>query len=195
MLAETRQRSRTLTAACVVLRSCTRPSLARGKGRPGGGTGGSGGTITLDGLRRQRDSLRTGTTRDIRRVDDRHPHLSSKLTCYQGGRGVLDRRPITPGTRSRGREMSLQSGRVDLGAADCTAVLYYSGGRKTVTLATKNFRGRRRNASTGSCSNRAPAVPGLRHSFRYRLPSDCWIVMLVLVQVAGMSSWLGFVLV
>ena len=132
-----------LTAACVVLCLALVPAALAGKGRPGGGTGGSGGTIALrmvfDANGNSLPNWDDTVTFDVSTTATSSPEL--KLTCYQGGVAVY----WTQTAYYAGypfawtQMMSLQSGAWTQGAADCTAVLYYSSGRKTVTLATKNF--------------------------------------------------------
>lgn len=110
-----------------------------GGGKPGGG----GGSITL---RMVEDANGNGSPNwsdtvsfDVSTTATSSPEL--KLTCSQGDVVVYrtqtayyDGYPF-PWTQL----MKLESGMWTGGAADCTAVLFYPSGRKTVTLATLSF--------------------------------------------------------
>ena len=120
---------------------------AQGGGKPGGGGGGSGGggggSIALvmveDANANGSPNWSDTVSFNVSTTATSAPEL--KLTCYQNGGAVYwtqtayyDGYPF-PWTQL----MKLESGLWTGGAADCTAVLYYSSGRKTVTLATLSF--------------------------------------------------------
>jgi hypothetical protein len=114
-----------------------------GKGRPGGGSTSGASSITLrmvyDANANKLPNWGDTVTFDVSTTATSSPEL--KLTCNQGGLAVY----WTQTAYYAGypfawtQMMSLQSGAWTSGAADCTAVLYYTSGRKTLTLTTKSF--------------------------------------------------------
>ena len=113
-----------------------------GGGKPGGGGsgGGGGGSIVLlmveDANGNGSPNWNDTVSFDVSTSATSSPEL--KLTCYQGGEAVYWTQTAYyagypfPWTQL----MKLESGLWTGGAAECTAMLYYSSGRKTVTLAT-----------------------------------------------------------
>jgi hypothetical protein len=111
-----------------------------GGGKPGGGGGGSITVVMVedangDGTPNWNDTV----SFDVSTSATSSPEL--KLTCSRGSDTVYraqtayyDGYPF-PWTQL----MKLESGMWTGGAADCTAVLFYPSGRRTVTLATLSF--------------------------------------------------------
>jgi len=127
-------------AAVIALAFALVPVALAGKGKPGGGGGAASGGDSLsvvlftdenaNGLRNWGDAV----TFNASTTATSSPSI--KLTCYQGGVAVL----WGQGNFYLGNTaFPLQSGMWTGGAADCTAVLYYLSGDKTVTLATTDF--------------------------------------------------------
>lgn len=135
-----------LAAAALALALALVPVALAGKGGKGGGGGTtSGGSSSLT-LAMVNDLNGNGTpnwgdtiTFNVSTTATTSPEL--KLTCYQGGVAVYWTQTAYyagypfPWTQI----MTLKSGMWTGGAADCTAVLYYSSGKKTVTLTTLGF--------------------------------------------------------
>ena len=141
-------RSRATIVAAVAL-TCVlafaQPALAAkgGGGKPGGGgpKGGTSSTIALVLLDSTDGAPHWGEriTFDVSTTATEQPQVD--VNCHQGGTlvyktstGYYESYPW-PWTQV----MTLESGAWTGGAADCVARLYYSGGRKIVTLATLGF--------------------------------------------------------
>jgi hypothetical protein len=112
-----------------------------GGSKPSGGAGGGTLTLVMVTDANSNGSPNWGDTVTFNVSTSATSSPEVKLTCYQGGVAVYWTQTAYyagypfPWTQM----MQLQSGAWTGGAADCTAVLYYSSGRKTVTLTSKNF--------------------------------------------------------
>jgi hypothetical protein len=111
-----------------------------GGGKPGGGGGGSIALVMVEDANGNGSPNWSDTVSfNVSTSATSAPEL--KLTCYQNGEpaywtqtAYYEGYPF-PWTQL----MELESGLWTGGAAECTAVLYYSGGRRTTTLATLSF--------------------------------------------------------
>lgn len=131
------------TAALLVLALALVPAAFAGKGKPGGTSGGSGGSLSLvvstdqngNGSPNWNDTI----TYNVSTTATTAP--SVKTSCSQNGVAVLwSQSSFYAGNPfSYMNYISLQSGMWTGGAADCTAVMYYTSGKRTVTLATLAF--------------------------------------------------------
>jgi hypothetical protein len=137
------------SAAFLVLALALVPAAFAGKGgnsgKPTGGGGGAtgGGSLTLaivtdvngNGLPNWGDTV----TFNVSTTATSSPEV--KLTCYQAGIAVYwTQTAYYVGYPFAWTQMmALQSGAWTGGGADCTAVLFYSSGAKTVTLTTSSF--------------------------------------------------------
>ena len=116
---------------------------AGGAGKPGGGGSTSGGSLALvmvddvngNGTPNWGDTV----TFDVSTTATSAPQV--RLTCTQNGvRVYLADAAFYEGNPFWYMQMmQLESGAWTAGAADCSAVMYYSSGKRTVTLATLDF--------------------------------------------------------
>jgi hypothetical protein len=130
-----------LVVALVVVLAVTPIAFA---GKPSGGGGGGGSSslslvVTTDqngnGLPNFGDTI----TYNVSTTATSAP--SVKTTCYQNGVAVLwSQSSFYAGNPfSYMNYLALQSGLWTSGAADCTAVMYYTSGKRTITLSTLGF--------------------------------------------------------
>ena len=129
------------TAAFLVLALALVPAALAGK--PGGTSGGSSSSLSLvvstdqngNGSPNWNDTI----TYSVSTTATSGP--SVKTTCSQNGVAVLwSQSSFYAGNPfSYMNYISLQSGMWTGGAADCTAVMYYTSGKRTVTLSTLTF--------------------------------------------------------
>jgi hypothetical protein len=130
-------------AAFLVLALALVPAALAGKGKPGGG-GSGGGTLSLSLVSDMsgNGSANWGDTITYNVSTSATSAPSVKTTCYQNGVAVLWAQAsfYAGNPFSYMDYISLQSGMWTAGGADCTAVMYYTSGKRTVTLSTLGFR-------------------------------------------------------
>jgi hypothetical protein len=134
-----------LIAAALVLTLVLVPA-ALAKGKPGGGGGSTGGggsslTLVLATDQNGNGAANYGDTITYNVSSSATSSPSVKTTCSQNGVAVLwAQASFYAGNPFAYMDyVALQSGMWTGGAADCTAVMYYASGKRTVTLATLNF--------------------------------------------------------
>lgn len=132
-----------LAAVVIVLSLALVPAAFAGKGKPGGGGGGGGSSLSLvlstdtngNAVANWGDTI----TYNVSTTATGSPQVSTQ--CYQNGVLVLHASasfyPDNPFAYME--YLQLESGMWTSGAGDCTATMYYTAHKGTVTLATLSF--------------------------------------------------------
>lgn len=133
------------TVAVLVLSLALVPAALAGKGKPGGGSGGGGGGSSLS-LVLSNDANANGAanwgdtvTYNVSTTATSSPQVSTQ--CYQNGVLVLHASAsFYAGNPFAYMEyLQLESGMWTSGSGDCTATMYYTSHKGTVTLATLSY--------------------------------------------------------
>ncbi|HEY3550825.1 MAG TPA: hypothetical protein VGK69_07220 [Gaiellaceae bacterium] len=133
-----------LTIVVLALSLALVPAALAGKGKPGGGGGGGGGNslslvlstdVNGNGVANWGDTI----TYNVSTGSTSAPQV--RTSCYQNGVLVLhaDAAFYSGNPFAYMDWLQLTSGMWTGGAADCTATMYYTSHKSTVTLATLNF--------------------------------------------------------
>jgi hypothetical protein len=136
--------ARIALAVAVLVALAVVPAAFAGKGKPGGGGGSTSGSsisLVLTTDNNGNGAANWGDTVTYNVSSSATSAPSVKTTCYQNGVAVLWATAsfYAGNPFSYMDYISLQSGMWTGGPADCTAVMYYTSGKRTVTLATLNY--------------------------------------------------------
>jgi hypothetical protein len=145
LIARTARQFPLIIALVLVLALVPAALAARGSGgsKPGGGGGGGTSSLSLVLVTDQNGntSPNWGDTITYNVSTTATSAPSVKTTCYQNGVAVLwTQAAFYAGNPFAYMDyLALKSGLWTAGAADCTAVMYYTSGKRTVTLSTLSF--------------------------------------------------------